>query len=268
MSTITLHVGQCGNQIASPFWRLAEQESDCRGPLFHDCGGVDGWGHGRGYSRSILVDTEPKAVARSVAGLRSIRPSNVCLDHNGRANNWAMGFMTCMEDENKGRGIFHDATNALRLEAERSDQLRSVVLVHSLAGGTGSGLGSAMLQHLRDQYPSLWLMPSALGPFQRGDTPLQHFNALFACQYGDHLSDAMAYSDNDLMVHTLQHTSKRGRATAGGGSSSSSAGGADGGGDPGASSGYSYVLMNDLHAHDLAATLLPTIDQYRGSELL
>lgn len=46
---------------------------------------------------------------------------------------------------------------ALRREMERVDFLHSVVLHHSLAGGTGSGLGSAMLQYLREVAPALTL---------------------------------------------------------------------------------------------------------------
>lgn len=38
---------------------------------------------------------------------------------------------------------------------ERVDSLQGVVLHHSLAGGTGSGLGSAMLQYLREVAPAL-----------------------------------------------------------------------------------------------------------------
>lgn len=52
---------------------------------------------------------------------------------------------------------------ALRREMERVDFLQSVVLHHSLAGGTGSGLGSAMLQYLREVAPALNLSESGCG---------------------------------------------------------------------------------------------------------
>ena len=45
--------------------------------------------------------------------------------------------------------------------------------MHSMSGGTGSGVGSALLGHVRDYYPSSWLMPVSIGAFARGDTPLQ-----------------------------------------------------------------------------------------------
>lgn len=40
---------------------------------------------------------------------------------------------------------------------ERVDCVQSLVMFHSMAGGTGSGVGSALLQYLRDTCPSLTL---------------------------------------------------------------------------------------------------------------
>lgn len=44
------------------------------------------------------------------------------------------------------RGPFSRCMEGMRKEAERSSWLNSVVMTHSLAGGTGSGLGSGLLQ--------------------------------------------------------------------------------------------------------------------------
>lgn len=38
-------------------------------------------------------------------------------------------------------------------EAEGGDSLQGFVLCHSIAGGTGSGMGSYILEHLTDRYP-------------------------------------------------------------------------------------------------------------------
>lgn len=43
-------------------------------------------------------------------------------------------------------GPFSRCMEGMRKEAERSSWLNSVVMTHSLAGGTGSGLGSGLLQ--------------------------------------------------------------------------------------------------------------------------
>lgn len=38
-------------------------------------------------------------------------------------------------------------------EADGSDSLEGFVLCHSIAGGTGSGMGSYLLERLNDRYP-------------------------------------------------------------------------------------------------------------------
>ena len=38
-------------------------------------------------------------------------------------------------------------------EADGSDSLEGFMLLHSIAGGTGSGLGSFLLEKLNDRFP-------------------------------------------------------------------------------------------------------------------
>lgn len=38
-------------------------------------------------------------------------------------------------------------------EAENSDSMEGFLFLHSIAGGTGSGLGSYLLENLSDRYP-------------------------------------------------------------------------------------------------------------------
>lgn len=37
----------------------------------------------------------------------AVREQNICLDSNGRANNWAMGFCSSARELEAGRGLFH-----------------------------------------------------------------------------------------------------------------------------------------------------------------
>lgn len=115
-----------------------------------------------------LTITAPQVVQETCRGLRCVRPANVCLDTSGRGNNWAQGFAACaayasplgalsfsdhcdwgLEGSYWRGGLFSQATEAVRREAERMGCLRSVVMIHSVGGGTGSGTGSALLQHMR-----------------------------------------------------------------------------------------------------------------------
>ena len=69
---------------------------------------------------------------------------------------------------------------ALRKEVERSDFFLGMVLVHSLAGGTGSGLGSRLVEEYRDTFGKSYLMSASIWPNSSGETPLQHYNTCFS----------------------------------------------------------------------------------------
>ena len=60
----------------------------------------------------------------------------------------------------------------LRKEVERSDFFLGVVMMHSLAGGTGSGLGSRLLEDYRDEYGKAYMMTTSVWPNSSGETPL------------------------------------------------------------------------------------------------
>ena len=51
-------------------------------------------------------------------------------------------------------------------------------MMHSLSGGTGSGLGSRLIEALRDEYGLSHLMSCAFAPHASGESPLQHYNSL------------------------------------------------------------------------------------------
>ena len=68
--------------------------------------------------------------------------------------------------------LYERAMEALRKEVERSDFFLGMVLVHSLAGGTGSGLGSRLVEEYRDTFGKSYLMSASIWPNSSGETPL------------------------------------------------------------------------------------------------
>lgn len=49
-------------------------------------------------------------------------------------------------------------------EADNSDSLEGFVLCHSIAGGTGSGMGSFLLERLNDRYPKKLIQTYSVFP--------------------------------------------------------------------------------------------------------
>lgn len=51
---------------------------------------------------------------------------------------------------------YHDRLDeSIRHIVEKCDRLHGFLLMHSLGGGTGSGLGTATLKLLKDHYPNV-----------------------------------------------------------------------------------------------------------------
>jgi tubulin epsilon len=165
---ITIQIGQCGNQIGCRFWDLALREhasvnkkgvfDEALSSFFRNVEPKRGGGGfsyepndipvGKGSerirslrARAVLIDTEEGVVNDIMKG-----PLNEVFDHrqyltdvSGAGNNWAVGHMYY--------GVkYKDSIRELvRKNAECCDSLESFFIMHSMGGGTGSGLG----KHLR-----------------------------------------------------------------------------------------------------------------------
>ena len=279
-TTLHVHVGQCGNQVGERFWSSAATDAASASasaaadsdeaaasssslrpcpyphPMFHEQDGK---------AAAIFVDSETKVVDRlrqnpSLTGV--IRKDACIADSSGRANNWAMGFTASCQELRQGHGLFHTTVNTLRRELERVDRLQSVVLHHSLAGGTGSGVGSALLQYLREACPALTITTSSLGPFSSGDCATQWYNTAFALNALTEYADAVLYRDNDhLLGH---HLLTAAAASQGQGNSSRLPAGR---GHAAAVAKASMGALNDCLAADLACVFFPTITSSSFSSL-
>ena len=127
-------------------------------------------------------------------------------NQGGRGNNWALGYSKDYKEINKKSGfgkatqlertvtspskstkqaftytpdddddkLLHEgAMEMLRKQSERADHFRGTLLFHSLAGGTGSGLGSRLIEDYRDNFSSkAHLVTVSIWPATCGETPL------------------------------------------------------------------------------------------------
>ncbi|KAB0397719.1 hypothetical protein E2I00_019168, partial [Balaenoptera physalus] len=79
-----------------------------------------------------------------------------------------------------GEKIHEDIFDIIDREADGSDSLEGFVLCHSIAGGTGSGLGSYLLERLNDRYPKKLVQTYSVFPNQdeMSDVVVQPYNSL------------------------------------------------------------------------------------------
>jgi len=89
----------------------------------------------------------------------------------GAGNNWAQGYAA-------GERIYEQVMNMIDREAESSDSLEAFA-VHSIAGGTGSGLDSFFLERLNDRFPKKIIQTYSVFPnTQEGDIVVQPYISL------------------------------------------------------------------------------------------
>ena len=116
-------------------------------------------------------------------------------NHGGGAgNNWASGYDQAQE-------VQEDLLDMIDREADGSDSLEGFVLAHSIAGGTGSGMGSFLLEALNDRYPKKLLQTYSVFPNQNetSDVVVQPYNSLLTLKRLTLNADAVVVLDNTAL---------------------------------------------------------------------
>ncbi|XP_018052607.1 PREDICTED: tubulin epsilon chain-like [Atta colombica] len=207
---VTVQVGQCGNQIGSAFWPLALHEygiqtttggvnllkvqrnhvkhigdlSDAFSSFFYIPNSksklhfqdVADLNAAKVKARAVLVDMEDSVLSRFKQGpLRQLFDQTcIVTNYPGSGNNWAIGYHVHGND-------YHDRLEeSVRCIIEKCDRLHGFLLMHSLGGGTGSGLGTAILKLLKDNYPHVERIVSCVYPANTQDTITAPYNTLLA----------------------------------------------------------------------------------------
>jgi tubulin gamma len=101
----------------------------------------------------------------------------------GAGNNWANGYT-------QGEKVYEDIIDMIDREADGSDSLEGFMLLHSIAGGTGSGLGSFVLENLNDRY-------AAFFPYKRYPKKLIQTYSVFP--NSEETSDVVVQPYNSLL---------------------------------------------------------------------
>ena len=144
-------------------------------------------------------------------------PENIFVskDGGGAGNNWAQGYSA-------GERIYDEVMEMIDREAEGSDSLevctmfticltaliilntplfQGFMLMHSIAGGTGSGLGSFLLERLNDKFPKKLIQTYSVFPnAQEGDVVVQPYNSLLTLKRLVNNADAVVVLDNGALA--------------------------------------------------------------------
>ena len=219
MSVITVQIGQCGNQIGEKFFDTLisdcfdyrpnrnqinlsyfnklnqDYTQECVERFFSQSES------GQKFARGVLIDMESKVVNKILGKSERylFRAENAYTQKKGSGNNWSYGY--CVNAPKSA----HLIENMIRKESERCDRLSSFLVCMSMAGGTGSGVGSFYTEFLRDSYPRTCIVNTCVWPFSTGEVILQNYNFLLTLNKLYEISDGLILLEND----TLHQISKR-----------------------------------------------------------
>ncbi|KAF9550038.1 beta-tubulin 2 tubb2 [Agrocybe pediades] len=215
---INVQAGQAGNQVGEVFWQKILEEHGINNsgvyegsdPLQLQRAGVyfdevSGGGQTRYVPRSVQVDLEAGVCNKLRSGpIGSLfRPDTFLTAEPGAGNNWAKGYYT------EGAELADNILDIVRKQAESCDALQGFQILHSLGGGTGAGLGSLMLNKLREEYPDRMMATFSVLPSPKvSETVVEPYNAMLSIHQLVDSSDLTICIDNEALYGISQRTLK------------------------------------------------------------
>ncbi|KAJ5915663.1 gamma tubulin MipA [Penicillium verhagenii] len=199
---ITIQAGQCGNNVGSQFWQqlclehgisqdgnleeFATEGGDRKDVFFYQSDDT------RYIPRAILLDLEPRVLHSIQSGpYKNIyNPENFFMGENGvgAGNNWGAGYAA-------GEGVQEEIFDMIDREADGSDSLEGFMLLHSIAGGTGSGLGSFLLERMNDRFPKKLIQTYSVFS-DSNDVVVNPYNSLLTLRRLTQDADSVVVLDN------------------------------------------------------------------------
>lgn len=237
MSVIIVQIGQCGNQLGLNFFSDLIQESKyvAESITFNI---INSFFHRKNqssklYANAVMVDMESKVIEKCVIDAEK---RGFCYDTNlvvkkqgGSGNNWANGFF------NHGPSVEEDFVEKFSKLMDFLFIVDSVIVVNSLAGGTGSGLGSYINILIKDNFPSINLVNLNIWPSSTGEVIVNSYNTLLSLSESYKVSDLIFIIDNQQLFDTCKTVYKLKK--------------------------MNYAHLNSLISRQLLSAIVPVVDE-------
>jgi len=236
---LQISVGQCGNQIGKIFWQnileehqiaydgrftgtdirrveklnvymaeidaskrdktalLSDAVTECKTNPSDTAASSLVPSHIRYVPRSVLLDLEPGVIDSIKASPMGplFAPDFMVYSESGAGNNWAKGHYVA------GAEIIDEAMDCVRKYVEDCECLQGFQLTQALGGGTGSGFGTLVLNHLRDLYPDRISCTYSVYPSPKvSDIVVEPYNALLSIAQLMESSDETFVIDNQSLM--------------------------------------------------------------------
>ena len=210
---LSIHLGQAGVQMGNACWELyclehglqpnglIDSESTVEhhklNTFFSETNGGKRW-----VPRAVLCDLEPTVIDEIKHGAyrELFHPSSMIVGREDAANNYARGHYTI------GKEIIENVLENLRRMAENCSGLQGFLLFHSFGGGTGSGFGALLLEHLISDFSKKCKFEFSIYPAPQVSTAVvEPYNAVLATHSTlDHLDCSFMF-DNEANYEICRH---------------------------------------------------------------
>lgn len=125
------------------------------------------------------------------------------MGRSGAGNNWARGHYT------EGAELIDRVLDVTRLQVEKCDCLQGFQMVHSIGGGSGSGMGSLLLQKLKEEYPDRIINTFTVIPSPKvSETVVEPYNAILSLNEMISNTDEAICIDNEALFDICQNSLK------------------------------------------------------------
>ncbi|KAK2963634.1 putative Tubulin alpha chain [Blattamonas nauphoetae] len=214
---ISLHVGQGGIRVADPMWRLfcrehemtlngshtphqtiPTLESEAMQKVFEETN------LGKYRPRAVLVDVEPTATDAIRSGqCRDLFVSDQIVSGTGSTNNTFFGSFGGVN-----HSVLEESLDVIRQMAERCSNLEGFMLFHAIGGGTGSGLGTRLLEELLDRFEKSQNLTFCVLPSPQPQSPsFEAYNTLLALNSLLNVSHVTTIYENAAMFDIFEKDS-------------------------------------------------------------
>jgi hypothetical protein len=207
-NTIVVSVGQAGNQIAASFWKTICQEHGIDPLTGQTPQGVEPRGNwssffsklgemtsGSYVPRAVMIDLEPSVIEGVKSGSGSLyNPANLICRSEGAGGNFAVGYL------GEGREVLPEVMGRIEAEVEKCDNVGGIIILQSTGGGTGSGLGSLIIEAIKERHPEFPILSCAILPSpQVSSVVTEPYNTVFALNTLRRVADACLIFDNEAL---------------------------------------------------------------------
>ncbi|KAK9874885.1 hypothetical protein WA026_005697 [Henosepilachna vigintioctopunctata] len=198
MSFLSFCYGHCGNQIGDVLYSTIFEDIKNDNASLYFNNSLKKWfnvqRNGKWEARCILVDTENKVIAtrkHKIYGFKNV----VTGCYGSSENNWAYGY-NCQSDL-----VLDSILNMVRKENEKR-HITSYMNILSSGGGSGSGVGSKVIEELKNEYPKKNILNAVILPYLNGDLNTQNYNTILSLAKLHSATDSSVLFENDKLYYT------------------------------------------------------------------